>query len=672
MKHKFLILSLLSLLCIQKLSSSDDVNAMQLIPAPKKVVWNNERFNLNKCKEIYLSDSTLLTELKVSLNDNIEGKKIKVKSSSLPKKNYILIMIDAVSAPFYFDEAYELKVKNNKIVLKANTKNGIFNGLQTLSQLIDKDQVTGCEILDYPAFKWRGFMADVGRNYQSVEQIKEQIDVMAKYKMNIFHFHATENEAWRFEIEQYPQLTSAESMTRNRGKFYSTEEIKDLIKYCADRYISFVPELDMPGHSAAFTRAMGFDMQSEEGLKAITNLLTEVCLTYPELKYFHIGADEVKVTNEYFIPTVEKTLKNFGKKVISWNPSVSKSKDNIQQLWKLVDLKPQSQYIDSRYLYISDLESQSSVAGVFNREFMDSKHGDNQKLGAEMCMWNDRIVGDQKELVSINSVYPLMLTFAERSWAGGDGTEGYNYFIGNEGSTQADNFVEFEKRLLTHKERYFKDKPFSYVKQTHIKWKLFGPYPNNGELTRSLLPENEGIESANLSGDIKATGGTLWLWHTWFAEDNVKAWLPNPEENTTWYACTRFWSDKDMVMSFWIDFKNQSRSGADATPPAGEWDYNKSKIWLNGRLIDPPTWKFPGRPSGLLNEPLVDESYLFREPHRLQVKKGWNKVLVKLPVGLWDPNKDWQVPPKYMFTFIPIEKDYEGVNYKSLDLEFNP
>ena len=98
--------------------------------------------------------------------------------------------------------------------------------------------INACEILDWPAFSWRGFMVDVGRNYQSIRQLKEQIDVMAAYKLNIFHFHLTEDIAWRLQSKRYPQLTESRHMLRNPGEFYSLSEMKELIAYSKERYIT--------------------------------------------------------------------------------------------------------------------------------------------------------------------------------------------------------------------------------------------------------------------------------------------------------------------------------------------------------------------------------------------------------------------------------------------------
>ena len=87
--------------------------------------------------------------------------------------------------------------------------------------------IDGCEIIDWPAFSWRGYMVDVGRNYMSMKLVKEQIDIMAAYKLNIFHFHITEDIAWRLQSKQYPQLTDAKYMLRNPGEYYSLDEMKE-------------------------------------------------------------------------------------------------------------------------------------------------------------------------------------------------------------------------------------------------------------------------------------------------------------------------------------------------------------------------------------------------------------------------------------------------------------
>jgi hypothetical protein len=639
-----------------------------LIPLPQLLEWTKDSFPLNLCNTIIANGSILQKEAVKFLVAS--GRKMDIKDKVEKSAEYFIqLQLGEVPASFQQDEAYHLIVNNTSVTLTANTPHGIFNGLQTLYQLINNNRIAGCNITDYPAFSWRGYMVDVGRNFQSVEQLKQQIDIMAKYKMNIFHFHLTEDVAWRLQIKQYPQLTLAKNMQRNKGKFYSIMEMKDIIKYCKERYITLIPEIDMPGHSGAFRRAMGTDMQSPEGAEIVKKILAEVCSTY-NIIYLHIGADEVKITNEHFLPEITKLIEQYNKVVVAWAPGGNYDDQTIRQLWKEEgnkDVKKNTiKYVDSRFLYISDFDPLTSVVTIFNRQMGGRLHSDTSLLGAEFCVWNDRKVSNETDVISKNPVYPDMLAFAERTWRGG-GYSDVQFYIGADGSKRALDFVEFEKRLLVHKEKYFSKLPFTYVKQTHIKWNLFGPFYNKGNLSTAFWPEKQNVSIADSTSTIVATGGTIWLWPTHFPIE--KAWLKLPEENTTWYASTNFWIKTDTILNVWIGFKDLSRSGADATPPKGKWDYMESKLWVNGVLIPPPNWTFPGRPSGRLEEPMIDENFYYRKPTNVKVKKGWNTVLVKLPLNTFNPNLDWQVPPKIMFTFIPVHKS-KGMNWEGDEIKF--
>lgn len=647
-----------------------------LIPKPQSVEWSDATFELEHCTAIVITTPALKAEgirlqrMLREMGHTVELTE-ELTDSEQPEKYIIALSLDTVEAHHLLEEAYRLQVKTNRIILNANTPHGIFNGLQTLAQLItDGKFVRGCDITDFPAYQWRGYMVDVGRNYQSIELLKQQIDRMARYKLNVFHFHLTEDVAWRLQIDQYPQLTDGAHMTRNKGMFYRIEQLKELIEYCKERYITLVPEIDMPGHSAAFTRAMGVNMQSEKGFEIVKNIVEEVCETY-DVPYLHIGADEVRITNQQFLPEITALIQRHGKTVIGWAPGGNYSAQTIHQLWKEEGdqtVTDRTRFIDSKFLYISDFDPMNSVVTIFNRQLGGKPHGDSTLLGAEFCLWADRRAKDEAALMNMNPVYPAMLAFSERSWQGG-GYPGVVFSIGPDSSERATAFADFEQRLLAHKEKYFSELPFNYVKQTHIKWKLFGPFENQGNLSAAYWPEQADVAPEDSAAAVTATGGTVWLWHT--HGPPVQAWLPSPKENTTWYAYTRFWSNADTTMALWVDSKDQSKSGADATPPKGEWDYMKSKIWLNGNLIPPPEWSFPGRPSGQLEEPLADEGFYYRPPMLIDVQKGWNTVLLKLPMGLFDPLLDWQVPPKWMFTFVPVHKG-KGINYVANDIKFEP
>ncbi|MGB4957845.1 MAG: family 20 glycosylhydrolase, partial [Saprospiraceae bacterium] len=276
-----------------------------LIPLPRQLKWTEKDFALFNCKKILISDSTLHKDA-ILLQNELKRKGLHVSINKKDKEggNFIYLKLGKVESPQLADEAYVLEVNENSITLTANTTHGIFNGLQTLFQMMRDDvYVNGSMITDWPAFSWRGYMIDVGRNYMSLDLLKQQIDMMGRYKLNVFHFHSTEDIAWRLASKRYPQLTAPEHMLRNKGMYYTETDLKELIAYCQERYIEFVPEIDMPGHSAAFRRAMKTDMQSDSGMVIVKNIIKEFLETY-DVNYLHIGADEVKISNKNFIPEV--------------------------------------------------------------------------------------------------------------------------------------------------------------------------------------------------------------------------------------------------------------------------------------------------------------------------------------------------------------------------------
>lgn len=572
-----------------------------LIPMPKQVNWKEGYYTINPAKSL---------EHQV----NIEL----VKTNGLAKNNAI-----------ENKEAYELNVIPTQITIKAATEQGAFNAMQTLQQLARNGQtIDAVEIKDAPAFAWRGYMIDVGRNYLSMDLLKQQIDIMAKYKLNVFHFHATEDIAWRIAIKQYPQLTAPEHMLRNKGMYYTEAEIKELIAYCKARNILFVPEIDMPGHSAAFKRAMKVDMQSDSGIVYVKNILKEFCTTY-DVPYIHIGADEVKITNPNFIPEITRYIQSFGKKVIGWQPGGNFLDSTIRQLWmddlgKITSDK-QVQYIDSRHLYLNHLDPLEAVTTIFNRQLANRNGGDKNALGAIICTWHDRAVATQEDVLNMNPVYPAMLAFAERSWRGG-GKPGW---IANISDGDETAFAEFESRLINHQHQYFKSLSFPYQPQSSLEWKL---YDANNKLLKTV------------------SGGTIVLRHWW--APLIKGAIDTIKPNQVWYATTQIWSEENTTKPFWIGFNNLSRSPATDSPPAFAWNEHNATVTVNGGIIPPPIWKRAGQ-KGNSEIPLIDEGYEYRKPTMIEFKKGWNDIQIKIPIGELS-GKDWQNPAKYMFTFVPV------------------
>jgi hexosaminidase len=280
-------------------------------------------------------------------------------------------------------EGYTLSVKNDGVFIKANAGAGLFYGVQSLVQLISADgkTVPFVEITDYPRFTYRGLHLDVGRHMFPKEFIKKYIDLMAKHKFNRFHWHLTEDQGWRIEIKKYPKLQEVAAFRKQTlighggsqnpnkqyddiryGGFYSQEDIKEVVKYAAERYVTVVPEIELPGHSQAALSAypnLGctggpyeaatkwgvfedvYCAGKEETFKFIEGVIDEVVELFPG-EYIHIGGDECPKTSwkkcplcqkrikaeglkdehelqSYFIQRVEKYVNSKGKKIIGWD-----------------------------------------------------------------------------------------------------------------------------------------------------------------------------------------------------------------------------------------------------------------------------------------------------------------------------------------------------------------
>jgi hexosaminidase len=332
--------------------------------------------------------------------EKLYGFTLPIKKTVQKDKKYIFFSsIHAESN--YPDEGYSLKILKNKIDIASKTGAGAFYGIQTLLQLLSSTtnnkyqtsfSIPQIEIKDYPRFQYRGMHLDVGRHFFPPEFIKKYIDYLAYHKFNTFHWHLTEDQGWRIEIKKYPLLTSVGGFRNGTiigrypgksndslryGGFYTQEQIKDIVKYAADRYITIIPEIEMPGHSSAAIAAYpqlscfpdestkilpttpwagsrkGKQVQqtwgvfedvfcpSEYTFNFLENVLDEVMQLFPS-KYIHIGGDECPKASwkrsefcqqlikekglkdehglqSYFIQRIEKYLNSKGRQIIGWD-----------------------------------------------------------------------------------------------------------------------------------------------------------------------------------------------------------------------------------------------------------------------------------------------------------------------------------------------------------------
>ena len=459
-------------------------------------------------------------------------------------------------------------------------------------------------------------------------------------------------------------------MTRCHRQYYTLDEAKELVEFCKAHQVMLIPEIDMPGHSAAFVRAFRHDMQSSEGMKILKLLLDEVCETF-DVPYIHIGTDEVAFKNPNFVPEMVEYIRSKGKKVISWNPGwmYKPGEIDMTHLWSYRGKAQKGiPAIDSRFHYLNHFDTFGDLIALYNSRIYGADQGSDDLAGVILAVWNDRFIKDYRENIIQNNFYPNLLAVAERAWMGG-GTEYFDkqgVILPAENSPEFKAFSDFERRMLWHKEHSFSGYPFAYVKQTHVKWRVTDPFPNQGELEKSFPPEQDLALSYTHEGKQYEThsviGAGIYLRHVW--GKTVPALFQDPKENHTAYAYTWVYSPQKQQVGMWIEFQNYSRSEMDLPPPPGKWDYKESRIWLNGVEILPPQWSATHRQKS--NEvSLGNENCVVRPPVLVTLNQGWNKVLLKLPVGKFSSPEVRLV--KWMFTAIFVSPDgrqtVEGLVY---------
>jgi len=632
--------------------------SISLLPKPQLYKDTGKNFTMGKVK---LSTPVLRSEWEVFIMN--AGGEIVEHSSSVIE---VELVPSIEEARLNRAEAYRLSVSNKRIKIEAVTEQGVYWAMQTLRQLERKkgkrSSVAGCEIVDWPAFRIRGFMQDVGRSYISMEELKREIEILSRFKINVFHWHLTENQAWRLESKIFPMLNDSVNTIRMPGKYYTLEEARDLVDFCKKHQMLLIPEIDMPGHSAAFVRAFRHDMQSPEGMKILKLLLDEVCETF-DVPYLHIGTDEVEFTNPHFVPEMVAYVRSKGKKVISWNPGwhYKPGEIDMTHLWSYRGkAQPGIPAIDSKFHYLNHFDVFGDIVALYNSRIYDQAEGSEDIAGTILALWHDRLIDNEWNLVIENGLYPNMLAIAERAWRGG-GTEyfdGLGTILPPEDTEAFKEFADFEKRMLWHKEHTFKGYPFAYVKQTNVKWNITDAFPNGGDMDKVFPPEQELKDTYHYNGNTygvrQAIGAGIYLRHVW--GDMVPAFYADPKENHTAYAYTWVYSPKDQEVGLWAEFQNYSRSEMDLAPLPDKWDYKGSRIWINDREILPPVWTATHKVKSY-EVPLGNENCVGRVPLAVHLNKGWNKVFLKLPIGKFKMAETRLV--KWMFTAVFVTPDGE-------------
>jgi len=370
------------------------------------------------------------------------------------------------------DESYSLEISPDGAKLDAVTPLGIMRGLQTFLQLVqttsDGFAVPAIAIQDKPRFLWRGLMIDVGRHFMPLEVLKRNLDGMAAVKLNVFHWHLSENQGFRIESKKFPKLHEMGS----DGLYYTQDEVRDLIAYARDRGIRIVPEFDMPGHSTAWfvgypvlasapgpyqiERKWGIfdpamDPTQERTYKFLDGFIGEMAQLFPD-QYFHIGGDEVNgkqwdanpniqafmrthglKSNQdlqaYFNQRVQKIVSKHGKTMVGWDEILRPDlpKDIVVQSWRgqdsLAAVAKQGYRGLLSFGYYVDLMWPASmhyaVDPISGAAANLSSEEMKRILGGEACMWSEYVSAENID----SRIWPRTAAIAERLWSAQDVTD---------------------------------------------------------------------------------------------------------------------------------------------------------------------------------------------------------------------------------------------------------
>ncbi|MCL3779212.1 beta-N-acetylhexosaminidase [Prolixibacteraceae bacterium JC049] len=612
---------------------------VKLIPFPQEVKWQNKKHIVNRIWfGNYAQTSKLLRDetYRLCVTNRVE----------IDRESDYLIHFKTDHS--ISKEGYWLDVKTDEIIITASTETGHYYGLKTLRQLFETDQfdsrVALCSIKDKPGFPIRGYMNDVGRNFQSVESIKKHLDLLANYKMNVFHFHLTDHPAWRIESKIYPQLNLPKNCRARRdpGFYYTFDELRSIIRYAKQRKIMVIPEIDMPGHSGYFKETFGFKMESKEGMVVLEALLKEFFNEIPKemAPYIHLGSDEVKVHNPVeFVNKMVGFVESDGRKAIIWYPGLKANKSVIRQIWgSEAPLESEGlTEIDSKINYINVGEPMSHIPSLFLKPI--GKYSKNKTIGGIVCLWHDVNTRTENDFAEQNPLYSSIITYSWATWTADilSSPDKYILQIPEKGSEAFEYFKAFEQFLLFHKEKYFKHQPFPYAEQCNKHWKLYGPFEGNDDDNLVLKKEQKSYRYKGKKINCKeVTGNTIMLTHSW----KKGAHFPKVAANSTLYAVTYIKSDRQRKVPAWIGFTSSSRNYKTKVGIAdnGQFDMRGSRVWINGEEVEGPTWRNPVKKSMKWDKWKVretawnaEEFYWLRQPSTILLKEGINRVVIKVP-----------------------------------------
>ncbi len=479
------------------------IEPVALIPMPQELGYTTNSFILNPDTKIFAPDS--LENEAIFLSNLIEvefGYPLELVNTE-PADKFIELSVGNISFDSYSgEEGYELNITPSQFKASGNSRVGLFWSIQSLAQIFSQTdhqdgyavRVQGMYLKDFPRFRHRGLLLDCCRHFFDKEVVKHYIDLLSYYKMNVLHWHLTEDQGWRIEIDRYPLLTEhgawrTEQDGSRYGGFYSKNDIREIVAYAEERNVTVIPEIELPGHSQAAISAyphLSCEQQpvpvandwgvfkeiycagNDSTFVFLENVLSEVMDLFPS-RYIHIGGDEApkfrwehcskcqhRIKTEqladehelqsYFIKRVEKFLNDNGRQLIGWDEILEGglSENATIQSWRGMDggiraaesghyaiMSPTSHCYLDYGLDAIDLEKVYSFNPIPDSLGTESK---KYILGGEVNMWTER-VPDKQNLAE--KILPRMLALSEVLWTGSENGD----------------FENFQERLDKHYDR---------------------------------------------------------------------------------------------------------------------------------------------------------------------------------------------------------------------------
>ena len=468
------ILTALIFFLLSTIILGEELNTYELMPLPQEINETGSSFRLDKNFDISISGNpadrlfpaATRTLRRLSGRTGLFFPQDFITKESFSDTSEMIIEVERPGKiELGQDESYSLNISGDKIKLSAPTDLGAMHGLQTLFQLLQSDEegyfFPGVEIKDAPRFPWRGLMIDAARHFMPVDMVKRNLDGMAAVKMNVLHWHLSDNQGFRIESKSFPKLHELGS----DGFYYSQAQIKDVIKYANDRGIRVYPEFDVPGHSTPFLVAYPelaaapgpytidrnwgildptLDPTKEYTYEFLDTLFGEMSQLFPD-EYFHIGGDEVNgvqwnanediqnymkennIEDNYSLQTiftsrVNELLTKHGKKMVGWDEILQPGtpKNIVIQSWRgpqyLVEaakkgyrgMLSNGYYIDliqpAKFHYLNDPIPDSTDLTEEERENI---------LGGEATMWAELVTPENVD----SRIWPRTAAIAERFWS---------------------------------------------------------------------------------------------------------------------------------------------------------------------------------------------------------------------------------------------------------------